>query len=130
MRAMYALAALGGLFVGVVAGGFGTAWFFSDMTGRMVAAAWRDGATNGLAEATTYLRLLDDGKTDVLRMVLVGDLQMMTISLADGHSDINSELLRKQMKIVDRLKSVQADDSDIGKIAADARKRILDAPKP
>lgn len=130
MRIKYAFVALAGLFVGVIGGGIGTAWFFSDMTGRMVAGAWRDGAASRLADATAYLRLLDDGKTDVLRNVLVDDLQSMTISLAGGLSDTDSHLLREQIKIVDGIKSVQGDDSDIGRMGADARARILRAPKP
>src|SRR5688500_9837398 len=94
----------------------------------MVAGAWRDGAASRLADATAYLRLLDDGKTDVLRNVLVDDLQSMTISLAGGLSDTDSHLLREQIKIVDGIKSVQGDDSDIGRMGADARARILRAP--
>jgi len=130
MRLKYSLAALIGLVVGAAAGGFGMAWFIGDMASRMVGSAWRDGSTSRIAHVTTYLRLLDDGKVDALRKVLVGDLQSMTIGVAADLPDADARLLRKQVEMVGRLESIQADDSEIGKMAADARKRILEVPPP
>lgn len=130
MRLKYVLVALIGLVVGAIAGGFGMAWFVSDMTAHMIGSAWRDGSTSRLAHATTYLRLLDDGKIDALRKVLVGDLQSMTIGVAADLPDADARLLRKQIEMVGQMESIQADDSEIGKMAADARKRILDVAQP
>ena len=132
MRIKYALVALAGLFLGSLAGGIGVAWFCTDMTVSMIGAAWRDGTVRSLGDTTSYLRLLDEGRTESLQKVLVGRLQAATISLASGvaDGDTNARLLRKQIELVGQIKSIQADDSDIGRMAADARKRILDVPHP
>jgi hypothetical protein len=130
MRIKYALVALIGLFLGSIAGGIGVALVFADMTGSMVQGAWRDGATSRFAEATMYLRLLDEGKTDDLRKVLVGNVQVTTIALAGSLRGSDVNLLRRQIEIAGKIPSVRTDDSEIGKMAADARKRILDVPQP
>ncbi len=130
MRIKYALAALAGLFLGSIAGGVGVALILADMTGNMVNGAWRDGATSRFAEATMYLRLLDEGKTDDLRKVLVGNVQVTTIALAGSLRGSDVNLLRRQIEIAGKIPSVRNDDSEIAKMAADARKRILDVPQP
>jgi hypothetical protein len=130
MRIKYALVALIGLFLGSIAGGIGVALIFADMTGSMVQGTWRDGTTSRFAEAAMYLRLLDEGKTDDLRKALVGNLQVTTIALAGSLRGDDAHLLRRQIEIAGRIPSVQADDSEVGKMAADARKRMLDVPQP
>ena len=128
MRIKYALVALAGLFLGSVAGGVGVAWFCTDMTAHMIGAAWRDGSLHSLGDTTLYLHLLEEGRTESLQKLLVGRLQASTISLAAGAADGdgNARLLRKQIELAGQIKSIQADDSDIGRMAADARKRILE----
>lgn len=130
MRIKYALIALAGLFVGSIVGAAGVGLMVGDMTGDMVGAAWRDGTLRSLDDTTNYLQLLEDGKTDTLRKVLVGRLQATTIGAAADLHDGHLHTLRKVIEVGGRIKAVQADDSEIGKMAADARKRILEAAQP
>jgi hypothetical protein len=125
-----ALAALGGLVVGSLVGGIGTAYFYSDTMSQIMLGMWRDDATHTLADTTFYLRLLEDGKTDSVRRILSDRMNAATITLAAGTPDSSRNLLRKQVELANQIKSVQDDQSDIGKMAADARKRIMSDRMP
>lgn len=117
---------LASLFAGAVAGAAGVAWFVTDMSARLVAGAWQDNAVARLADTTLLLRLLEDGKTDALRNVLVGRAQADSITFAGGlPPGSNPVQLRDQVRMLEGIASIQADDSDIGKAAAAARRRIL-----
>lgn len=126
MKIKLALAALVGLAVGSLIGGVGSAYFCTGTMSQVLTGAWRDNSIQTLADTTVYLRLLDDGKTDVLKNVLLLRLSVSTITLSAGAPDISRNLLRKQIELADHIESVQNDQSDMGKMAADARKRILE----
>lgn len=130
MRIKFALVALAGFVIGSIVGATGVGLMVVDMTADMVGAAWRDGTLRSLDDTTNYLRLLEDGKTDALRKVLVGRLQSTTIGAAADLHDGHLHALRKVIEIGGRIEAVQADDSEIGKMAADARKRIIEAAQP
>lgn len=125
MKIKLIVAALLGMIAGSLLGGIGTAYFVADSMSAVLTGAWRENSTNALADTTLYLGLLDQGKADVLRNVLLGRLNASTITLAAGVAPGEMGLLKKQVEIAARIKSVQEDQSEIGKMAADARNRIL-----
>lgn len=128
MKIKLIVAALIGLVIGSLVGSMGSAYFATSTMSSILVGAWRDNANHMLTDTTIYLRLLDEGKTDALKQVLLGSLNASTLTLAARQENnvYDSAPLKKQIELVNQIKSVQEDQSEIGKMAADARKRILD----
>ncbi|MEO7325146.1 MAG: hypothetical protein ABIW82_09995 [Dokdonella sp.] len=129
MKIKLTIAALIGLVIGSLVGGMGSAYFATSTMSSILVGAWRDNANNVLTDTTIYLHWLDEGKTDALKQALLSRLNASTLVLAarEKHSVYDSAPLKKQIELVNQIKSVQEDQSEIGKMAADARKRILAA---
>lgn len=128
MKLKLALAVLVGFLLGGFAGGyFG---FSSGLT-------WGHLLLTSPVESRFYqnymlLKLLDDGKADVARTNLTQDVQSDAILIetiaASAPPDIPANTMYQRLRRLaiasGQLPSVKADDSEIGRMAAEARTRM------
>jgi len=128
MKLKLVLAAMIGLLVGVLGGGylgFSTSqWFAGVLFSSQLETRFIDHVVR--------LKLLDEGKTESVRQMLLSDVQSDTVIVGSidlpRFPDTAVEATRKRLlrfaKQSGELKSVREDSSELGQQAAEARARI------
>jgi hypothetical protein len=128
MKIKFALAATGGVLVGLLAGGYlaysGSQWFVGTLFVSQIEARYD--------ERVVLLKLIDEGKVEAAREHLLMDVQSDTIVIGNvdlpdlPYSDVaNSKgRLLRFAKASGELKSVREDNSELGREASEARKKL------
>lgn len=133
MKLKIALALIVGLVLGAPIGFYAVQMYLGDV----VAALSGSRAEFALSEHTILLKLLDEGKVDAAKSILLSDVQgetLMASALARTNmSEANSYLVR-YARLAGDLPSVRDDTSELGAMVAKARASLppvkpADAPK-
>jgi len=128
MKLKLALATTVGLLVGVLAGAYlgyaASQWFVSTLFMSQIEARYD--------ERVILLKLVDEGKVEAARNKLLIDVQSDTMVIGNvdlpdmpysGIANTRQRLIRFA-KVSGELKSVREDNSELGREAAEARKRL------
>ena len=131
MAVLYSIAwACIGLIIGSGVGGMLIQSVYSPMVSMLIA----DRTLERYVDAMHLLKLIDDGKNDSLKQALLMKVQddtTLAVSLLKGMPETTRGPLRRYVGFSGTLKSVQADTSELGQAAAEARKDpIVAAEEP
>jgi hypothetical protein len=119
---LYSVAmALLGLIAGSVIGGTLMQSMYGEMLGMLIG----DRSQDRYVDSMQFLKLIDEGETDQLRLTLLTRVQNGTTNAVDMLKlapELKRGALPRYVRYSGTLKSVQADQSELGRTAADARK--------
>lgn len=128
MKLKLVLAATIGLLIGILGGGYAgfttSQWFVGAMFSSQIEARFID--------HVMLLKLLDDGKTESVRQILLSSVQSDTVavgsvdlpSVPDAAIETTRHRLLRFAKRSGEIPSVREDASELGKQAAEVRQQI------